>query len=313
MSSGELFDWEQLINIDRKWVENELTHHSHSLDKKVSVRAYTVRATGNLINCTSIADVLTDMIDEYVLGKTRIAELGTKAAYRKAIRFFGEKDPDTDGKYGELLLFALVEAVLGCKMVAHKLRSLSNFRDQVKGGDGIFLGNYQIDGKPYASYLIGESKIMTQYSKAINEACESINRFHDPDSASEFLQTELIVAKENLILDGNVSLDELYERLTPTSETFKNQLLVHPILIMYNWEKISAHEKDARTKNEFEELIKKSLIEQSQRYIGSITSVLNKYPEAQKVYLDFFMIPTNDVRHFRNALFHNIHGIKPVK
>ncbi|MCI1187788.1 DUF1837 domain-containing protein [Hymenobacter sp. DH14] len=309
MISAEQFDWKKLIRIDRTWVTGQLANHFLSFDGKVIVRAYTLKASGTVTTPFAIAEVLANMIAHYVHGEMRTQNLGETRAVLSAIKYFGEKDTNTDGKFGELLLFALVEAVLGCKMVAHKLRSLSNYKDQVKGGDGIFLGHYTIEGEEYAAYLIGESKIMGRYNAALEDACKSIDRFHEPSKSSEFFNTELIVAKDNLLLDNAIDLDELYDRLTPTSDLFKKQVLVHPILIMHDWIQVEKLENAAKTNESLEKAIKAEIEKKKGYYTQSIKNMFSKYPRIQKVYLDFFIIPFKDVKEFRNALYYHIHGV----
>lgn len=90
--------------------------------------------------------VLHDNLTYYVYDENRIKD-NPVCAGQNAGSYFGQKDPQADGKYGELLLFVLVESVLGCKMIAHKLKSLTNVIDQIKGGDGVFLGNYDYLGE----------------------------------------------------------------------------------------------------------------------------------------------------------------------
>jgi hypothetical protein len=65
-----------------------------------------------------------------------------------APKYFCKRAPNSEGKFGELLFFALAESVLRCKLLSLKIRSLSNFSDQIKGGDGVFLGSYHTKMAP---------------------------------------------------------------------------------------------------------------------------------------------------------------------
>ncbi|RZJ88141.1 MAG: DUF1837 domain-containing protein, partial [Chryseobacterium sp.] len=275
---------------------------------KVVLRAYTIRASGTKITPFALAQELLEMLIPYASGKSGLNQKQTVQAFNYARKFFGDKNTQTDGKYGELLLFALVESVLGCKMVAHKIKSLSNFNDQVKGGDGIFLGDYGVGELKNPAYLIGESKVMSGAPKAITEALSSINRFHDPITAAEFLSTELIVAREMVIENEGIALDELYERLNPQSEAFHRQNLVHPILIMYNHSQMVNLEQKAKNFAELEALIKIELEQKQASLQNYIKKKIGEYEHISKVYLDFFILPTSDVDAFRNAMYYEIHG-----
>lgn len=301
--------WQQLIEIDPGWVSRQLNNHFYDFQDKVTLRGYTIKASGTTLSPTGVVKELYGMLIPYVQSGKLNTQQEIVAAMSLATKFFGEKNTQTDGKYGELLLFALVEAVLQCKMVAHKIRTLSNFKDQVKGGDGIFLGNYLINGNEEKAYLIGESKIMGDYNSAISDALLSIDRFHDPSTAAEFYNTELIIAKDNLIIGDSVDLDELYDRLTPTTAEFREQNLIHPILLMYNSKNINEFEVKANNNQELESFIKDEFIKRKDTVKRSILKKVQTYPNIKKVYLDFFLLPFNDVDSFRNAMYYEIHGV----
>ncbi|MGJ1286348.1 Hachiman antiphage defense system protein HamA [Sphingobacterium spiritivorum] len=189
-------DWTKHIKINKEELLNQLNNHFLFIDKKLVLRLYTLKPSGTRILINGICESLHNSLGYYVFGDSDIAKKGEMWAGLNAKNSFGDKQPQTDGKYGELLLFVLVESVLGCKMVAHKIKSLSNNSDQIKGGDGVFIGNYNIDGTDHPAYLIGESKVTAKFSDALREALISIDRFHNASSASFFLDNELIVAKE---------------------------------------------------------------------------------------------------------------------
>lgn len=307
-------DWIQHIKIDRNQILNQLNQHFFNVSDKLVLRFYTLKPSGTRLLVNGLCEVLHDALAYYVYGEADIKRKGEMWAGLNAKSFFGQKMPQTDGKYGELLLFVLVESVLGCKMVAHKIKSLSNFSDQIKGGDGIFIGNYDVANKQPA-YLIGESKVTATFADALGEALISINRFHDANAKSDFLDNELIVAKEFIkVTSGN--LDELYDRLTPTSEAFKKQILVHPILLMYNTTSFGKLERDSQSPDELEKAIANKLDGKDKVLMTKITNKIKEYTEIDKVFLDFFVLPCNSVDDFRNAMYQKIHGVPyvaPVK
>lgn len=304
-------EWHKLITIDTSWTSKQLEHHFKEVNGKLNIKLYTVKVSGTQILPDALAETLHEMLPDYIYSKTKISEIGEKKAALTVNHFFGKRNPNAEGKYGELLLFALVESVLGCKMVAHKIRTLSNFSDQMKGGDGVFIGNYTIfDGRSEPAYLIGESKVTQQYSTALDEALKSVKRFSDDLNSTQFRNTELIVAKENLILDDDMDVDELYNRLTPTTDSYKSQIIVHPILLMYDDSSIVNSEKNySATRNDLEAKIRDEFSSRKAKIIESINKRLEVYPEIKNVYLDFFLIPYNDVDKFRNAMYYFIHGI----
>jgi hypothetical protein len=324
-------DWEKKIKIDSEWTNRQLVNHFTNKAPKVVVRAYTPKVNGTKFCCNSLIEELGYLLPDYALsekskqnklksltilyGEDLAKERFQTALYSEAQTFFGKKDPTTDGKYGELLLFALCESILKSKMVAHKIEGLSNGKDQVKGGDGIFLGNYELsNGKIAPAIFIGESKIMQERSKSIDDALDSLNRFHDAETQAEFNKMEFIVANRTLSLDENdIDYEEVYERLTPGSEMFKNQITVHPILLMYNTASISTLETKALDKDDLESLISNHLIQKKDEIINTINEKLEQYPEIKKVYVDFFCFPFNNIDTFRNGMYFNIHKVAYAK
>lgn len=320
-------DWEKKIKIDTEWVNRQLVNHFTDKSAKIVVRAYTPKVTGTKFSCDALIEELGYLLPDYVhsekskenklksleilYGTTTAKERHKTALYQEAQAFFGKKDPSTDGKYGELLLFALCESILNSKMIAHKIEGLSNGKDQIKGGDGIFLGNYEVTKCKFSpAIFIGESKIMQNRGKCIDEALESLNRFHDPNTQAEFNKMEFIVANRTLSLsESDIDYDEVYERLTPGSKTFNSQITVHPILLMYNTATIDTLEINAIDKNDLELKIKQKLLSKKEELIQIINKKLNSYPEIKKVYVDFFCFPFNNIDNFRNGMYFNIHKV----
>jgi len=198
-------------------------------------------------------------------------------------------------------------------MIAHKIRTLTNAVDQVKGGDGIFMGNYQIDtDKTINAYLIGESKVTQTFATALEEAYKSIDRFHNSLSSPRFMDTELMIASDNLFADEDLSpeeLDEIYKRLTPTTDEYKNQVIVHPILIMYDSARVTSCENSAIDNKHLEELLFLKLFDKPS-YHKKISDKLEEFSELKKFYLDFFIVPHNSIKVFRNYMYYAIHGVE---
>ncbi|WP_430929826.1 Hachiman antiphage defense system protein HamA [Pseudomonas aeruginosa] len=95
-------------------------------------------------NCLALADHLSSSIKSYIFDQQQLAALKEEdtSAYKRTSSFFGNTKPVVDGKYGELMLYMLFEAVLKTPMAPHKLQLMTNINNQVKGGDGIFSGKY---------------------------------------------------------------------------------------------------------------------------------------------------------------------------
>lgn len=224
--------WADCVRISEAWIEDYLQEHPIHSSAKLTVRAYSLLFSGTQQQFHSIVDFISDKIADFVLPSHEVAELNNanKPTFKRAAHYFGDTDPEKDGKYGELLLFLLTETVLKVPMVAHKMTLLTNTKDQVKGGDGIYFGEY--NGQ--TALLIGESKIEQTLSKALSHALDSLDRFHGNWQTSQSFHHELIVASQILRQDLSIEqLDYLYKSFKPNTKEYRANILVHPVLIVY--------------------------------------------------------------------------------
>jgi len=164
---------------------------------------------------------------------------------------------------------------------------------------------------PHAAYLIGESKVTATLGDALDDALKSLKRFHDVRNKSDFMSNELIVAQEFIKLTS-VDLNLLYDRLTPTKQAYRDQVLVHPVLMMHSSKTFETLEQACKTPQVLEENIIKKLRNKDKVYYQKIAEKLAGYTDVKKVYLDFFILPCSSVDDFRNTLYQKIHGIPPV-
>jgi len=328
-------NFKDLISIDKNWVDREFTHHyTNAVNDKLKVRLYTIKPTGTTINALSLANALLAILPDYYKCKQEVEKEIKREIdkgnqdystlsdneqreqiikniayknYREAAKFFKTKSSDSkSGKYGELLLFGMVEAHLNCKMIAHKITNLTNYHDEVKGGDGIFMGQYQMsDGTFKNAYLIGESKIWKNYSGAKTDALKSIDRFYSNKNQASFNSLEFFIAQKDIDkFDGvaGLDIDELYERLNPSSDIFKEQIAVHPILIMYDTNGYDELMVKAADATQLSALIDSNVKSKIANTIDGISNRIGDFPELKKVYLDFILIPVSSVENFTNAM-----------
>lgn len=300
-------DWGSLIEADHSWIETCLTIHPENRENKIAARFYSVPFSGLQQEINDLAERIADSIEEYVFDSNQLKEMHEKGIkpFRKAAEFFGDTNPVIDGKYGELMLYALSESVLKTPMITHKITSLTNVNDQVKGGDGIFFGRYNDS----LSILIGESKIHKSFTGALESAFDSINRFNSSYSGSA-LRHEMFIARSNISKVYDIELlDLMYEAFTPGSEIYKECLKNHPVLIVFEDEYLSEIESLASNKKEAEELYDKWLGIKRDEICSVIKGKYEKYPEMRGYFLEFFLLPMKSVSNFKKALYKSIHGI----
>lgn len=306
MTNSQKYDWGKFIRIKSDWLSTYFSSDEFTSDKKLVSRCYGIKFSGTQHRYGELINHISSQIDKFVYSKEekKAFEKEGKIPYREAMEYFGDVEPNSDGKYGELILFMLVESILQAPMIAHKIKSAYG-TDQVKGSDGLFIGEYN----EFSAIFIGESKIMGKRSSGIDDALESVDRFHGKAGSDRYLKQDLIIAKNTISKDlSGDELDYIYDSLDTSTNTFKQNTLVHPILIMFDDSQISKIETTGKNNAEVEELfsdrIKKILPELNDLVKKKIG---NDYPELKTIYLDFFFIPVKDVNKFRYDMFESIH------
>lgn len=299
------------IRVDGDWINQNLVEHGIQKNhNKVKIRMYSIKFSGNQQDYAGLIKALVGKLPSFVLSNKEIRKYKKeKEDYQpfiEAMKFFGDVDPEQDGKYGEFILFLMVEAILKCPMIAHKI-ILYNPKDQVKGSDGLFVGKYD----SFQALLIGEAKIESSTKKPITNAFKSVSKFYVNGQANLGLSHELIVAKKDISEDfSGEELDYLYDLLNPQSKEYKKTIKVHPILIVYNDKRIKDIEKEAKDNTEAESKLKESIpliVKELEQDINS--EITKNNGTLKKVYLDFFFIPTSDVAKLRHDFYKEIHGV----
>jgi len=308
MNSFDKIIWETLRSDEHNWVNEHLVAHPIIEKDKFLIRLHSVDFSGTQQDITALIESIADSIEKYVFDskqRERFLSNGVNA-FRKAVSFFGETNPDMDGKYGELFLYILAEAILKTPLVSHKLSILTNPNDQVKGGDGIFFGEY----KNEMTILIGESKIHQTFSGALESSLDSLDRFHQ-NYTSSTLDHELFIARSNISQNFSIDqLDALLDAFTPGTQRYKSCNKAHPVLLVFESKEISNIEKKAKNKIEAMQLFSIWATKRIEDASELILKKLEKYSELEKIYLDIFLIPLNNVSSFKRSLYKAIHGVE---
>ena len=296
-------DWTKLLKVNRDIFFNLFSLNEEVvISDEVKIKFYSLKYSDNSPDDSAFINHLYEAAVNYVFDEKDIKEL-TEDGYNpsdKALSYFGDIDPLTDGRYGELILYLFIEAVLQTPMIVHKISQTYNNNDQVKGSDGLFIGN--INGQ--ATLLLGESKMRNNFHVCVGDALESLKRYiNNPES----IDRELEVAKKHLSQDLNNldenDLDLIYQSLRTKQIEFQEYNICYSAFLMYKESKI----KDiiATNKPEIESQVLefvKSIKERRCKYINE------SLPEITNITLEFFMMPVVDVSSFREkcyTIFHN--------
>ena len=311
MDKLKAINWASLVAGKHSWIDDHFKVHSVLEDKKTVCRFFSLDFSGTQQEMLSLTEALSESIEHYVFDEKQLARFRKegKVPFQRAMKFFGKTNPDMDGKYGELLLYLLTEKFLQTPLVSHKLSLITNTNDQVKGGDGIFFGDY----KDELAILIGESKIHQGAAGAMEDALESLDRFYDNYSSGQ-LGHEMFIARSN-ISENFSSLDDaesLYQAFAPGTKQYKGCVKAHPVLLVFESSKIRTIEEKAKNKDEAEQMFSEWLTGRSKEIQNLLGEKLNKYSELKKVYIDVFLIPLTSVSKFKHSLYREIHGIDYV-
>lgn len=299
-----IINWTNWLTINHGEVEAHLQLEvEDEVEDNLHYRFYTLTLNGASINEDSLINYLKEQVTKFIYSDNDIREFEQDGLnpFDEAIAKFGDIDPIRDGKYGELLLYVLTEAILSTPMVVQKL-SFTYPNNQVMGADGVFLGEY----KGNRALLIGESKMQQNYSICLSSAISSLERFN---LGGSFLKEELWMARKYFRDDLNVdNLDIIYDCLKQGTDAFNANIIVHPTLLIYKEKEIQNINDRSSSKEELEKAISDLIELRKEARIGSIKRVANELLERERVYLDFFLIPVANVNEFREKCYEAFHG-----
>ena len=289
-------NWEQLLTVDCiKAAEIFIPQHECNDMHKLHIRGYSVPFSGTQQRFDDLMDFLRRQLLKYVFPeKERPDDIDWALGRNK----FGDNDPKSDGKLGEMLLYVFVEAFLKTPLMAYKLKDMGNPNDQVKGADGVFVGEYQSQ----KALLIGESKIHETMKSAVKSAIESLQRFHDKSGpyANELMIARKYPAERNLSADHLVAIEEIMQQ--------KAGILVHPVFVSYDFAAIASVARDATNSNDAEISLKVHLKNELAEWEKKIISQKSKFPKPFQVYLDFFFLPVENCLQLRKHFYELLHG-----
>ncbi len=296
-------DWLKLLKVDKDIFFDWFNFKEEVVvSKGVKIKFYCLKYKENQPDDEGFISHLYQHVEKYVFDEKTVKEIKEDGdnPYLKALSYFGDIDPLGDGRYGELILYLFVEAVLQTPMIVHKIAQTYNNNDQIKGSDGLFIGN--INNK--ATLLIGESKMRNNFHVCVGDVIKSLERYiNKPES----IDRELDVAKNHLSNDlKNLDVEDLdliYQSLRTKQIEFQEYNICYPAFLMYKELKLS-------------NLIAKNLPEtegQVLKFIDSMKSRRSNYikdslPINTNITLEFFMMPVQDVNTFRMMcykIFHN--------
>lgn len=276
--------------------------HEHVIEGyNTNIRLHYLKFDGNgKPMVKALANLLYEFIIDYCISSAnrpdqltaRESARLTKEA-RKLFRHpeIDEDNPDRTGEAGELLLFFLIEAILGAPQMVSKMELKTNHKDEVKGSDGIHAKYNQEDD--LVDFFFGEAKLYVDSNSAIQAALNSIDDFH----SVEMLEHEFTMVTKHFKY-SNEETKKALSSLIICGEPGPSARLNHACLIGYNY-------KDFRTINDgnpkvLTENFVSKFQEEGMRLTKSLqTKIANM--NCNHLSFEFFFLPFPSVDDFRNA------------
>lgn len=198
------------------------------LNNNNCLEIYSLPITNNSFDYSNLKDLITDNIKSYVFSRKKVKEaeeIGRgDALFNEARKKFralkSENDKGAGGELGEVLLYIFLETELKAYKLLSKMELKTSSNDYIKGADGIFLYQYDLDEHKIFDLVLGESKIKNNLSNAITEAFESIvkhlvNNEFEVDLVNENIFKETFSEEE---------IEQIKNMIVPYPEDFNNNI-----------------------------------------------------------------------------------------
>ncbi|MCI5157791.1 MAG: DUF1837 domain-containing protein [Candidatus Electrothrix sp. AUS1_2] len=248
----------------------------------------------------ALADTLYAYIIHYCLSaKNRNDNLSAKQSAmltkeaRKLFRHLDITDdsPDKTGEAGEILLYFLLEAVLGAPQLVAKMELKTNHKDEVKGSDGIHAKwNSELN---LVDFYFGESKLYKKSTSAITSALKSIDDFHK----IEMYKHEFNMVTKHFKYADTTVRDEI-SQLIINGNPGPNVRINHACLIGYDFKGYEQVKKESQKDIPLQ--FKKLLLNDGKRVVKNLQSKLDDFNQKHLAF-DIFFLPFPSVVEFRNA------------
>jgi hypothetical protein len=201
-------------------------------------------------------------------------------------------DPDETGQAGELLLYFLLETVLGAPQIVAKMDLKTNPSLEVFGSDGIHMT--WDDVEQIVNLYLGEAKLYQNVGAAITNALASLESFHVNDMRRH--ECSMVTAHFKYA-DAQVQsvVADILDNKVPGSGVRLN----HACFIGYNWDeygKLPPGAAAAALNDEFQ----KRYLADAPRIHKLLRDRLDSFAR-KHLHLNVLFVPFKSVQEFRDA------------
>lgn len=212
-----------------------------------------------------------------------------------------KKNPKS-GEVGEVVLFTLLEGLIGAPKIVSKMKLKTNSNMEIYGSDGIHI-KFDKNTEELLIYW-GEAKLWKELSSAITDIMESIKEFHKPDEITGEKQRDFDI---NIIreyadidtTDNEKAKELLLNYLDPYRREYRDQMReIHACLAIWDWKVYETIIKKSSTPEEIEAKFIK-------RYRSRIEKASKLFVEKaresgiDRLRFHFFLLPLHNIEEFR--------------
>jgi hypothetical protein len=185
-------------SLARSWIDagRRIECHLHYVkfrDSKPTIDDLIEIAHARLVNFVMPRSRINDAIAEFNADQSSMDQWMRLCTEARDLFIKTDEETGRSGELGELLLYMLIEWVLGAPIVACKMYLKTAQQMPIHGVDGIHLG---YEGNKLIVYW-GESKLHTSPSSARDSIISSIAKYHN-DSAKHATEIRIIRANLNI-------------------------------------------------------------------------------------------------------------------
>lgn len=207
----------------------------------------------------------------------------------EARQFF--RDENRSGEAGEMLLYFLLEAILGAPQMVAKISLKTNPSLETFGSDGIHMKWHEEDG--VLDVYFGEAKLYQNFADATAEAVGSIQKFHE--KKMEDFELRMVTRHFKHAEDELKTAVLGYVKRGTAEETVR---INHACLLGYNWDAYQNLPNGPLAQ------MVESFRQSYQADIARIGAIINHRFEAfkeKRLRFEIFVLPFSSVDEFREA------------
>ena len=281
-----------------------------SLIKKKNSSSLNIKGHFYLVECShdtiredDFTDFLTNRIMQYCLNSNKLYSLKPENAVKLVREAVGKfVNSERAGEIGEIILFCLLESELKATQILNKMQLKTSANMHYHGADAIHFG---IDGDLKCLYL-GEAKMKSDFSKAVEESLKSINTLFENESQKKEFEVDLV----NTHIDAEKFKGikkEIIDALNPYKKK-RDFAEVIAVFIGYSQKEFSAYESQ-KHKDGLMNFLSSEYTKEIDNLMSSIeTKIKNDAKLANKNFV-FFLIPFKDVNETKKKFIQKVKNV----